>query len=224
MSRDPLWEKIFSTRPWGKYPEEELIRFVARNFYSRQPRHETAILEVGFGTGANLWFLAREGFNIFGVEGAPSGLTIACARLDDEVPGWRAHGASLVCGDISEALPYESDSMDAAIDNVAVMYASFDDAQRIYREMYRCTKPAGKLFVRGPAAGTWGDNTGESCGLQAWRTSEGPTQNTGCVRFVSRDDWKVLLGDWKIDTIELHSRTFENGEKTFSEWVVTAHK
>ena len=27
MALDPLWEDIFSSRPWGKYPAEEFIRF-----------------------------------------------------------------------------------------------------------------------------------------------------------------------------------------------------
>ena len=32
---DKGWDKIFSTAEWGKYPGEELIRFIARNFFSR---------------------------------------------------------------------------------------------------------------------------------------------------------------------------------------------
>jgi hypothetical protein len=31
---DKGWDKIFSTAEWGKYPGEELIRFIARNFYA----------------------------------------------------------------------------------------------------------------------------------------------------------------------------------------------
>ena len=61
MNCDPLWETIFSTRAWGRYPSEDLIRFCAQRFYGLQPRSDVRLLEVGFGTGANLWYFAREG-------------------------------------------------------------------------------------------------------------------------------------------------------------------
>lgn len=35
-SWDPIWEKVFKDNEWGKYPGENLIQFVARNFYKRE--------------------------------------------------------------------------------------------------------------------------------------------------------------------------------------------
>jgi len=32
MSWDKSWEKLYQNRGWGEYPNEELIKFVARNF------------------------------------------------------------------------------------------------------------------------------------------------------------------------------------------------
>jgi hypothetical protein len=60
MVWDPVWENIFSSIPWGKYPPEELIRFVARNFYAALQRNRIKLLEMGCGPGANLWYMARE--------------------------------------------------------------------------------------------------------------------------------------------------------------------
>ena len=87
-SWDPVWETVFTTQAWGKYPGEDLIRFVARNFYKAPNRINVELLEVGFGTGANLWFIAREGFTVHGVEGSPSALNMAIERLNREVPDW----------------------------------------------------------------------------------------------------------------------------------------
>ena len=89
MNCDPLWETIFSTRAWGRYPSEDLIRFCAQRFYGLQPRSDVRLLEVGFGTGANLWYFAREGFSVHGLEGSEAGAAQAAQRLDMEVPGWR---------------------------------------------------------------------------------------------------------------------------------------
>ncbi|WP_240682424.1 hypothetical protein [Campylobacter jejuni] len=54
-----IWEQIFSKKEWGKYPSENVIRFIARNFYNVQDRSKINILELGFGTGANLWLWYR---------------------------------------------------------------------------------------------------------------------------------------------------------------------
>ncbi len=34
MNNAAFWENIFSNKEWGKYPSENLIRFIARNFYN----------------------------------------------------------------------------------------------------------------------------------------------------------------------------------------------
>lgn len=68
-----MWENIFRNKEWGKYPPESVIRFIARNFYHKN-RDEIHILELGIGTGANLWFCAREGFKVSGCEFSQSGV------------------------------------------------------------------------------------------------------------------------------------------------------
>lgn len=224
MSRDVLWEEIFSTRPWGKYPAEEFIRFLATRFYAHHPRHEIRLFEAGFGTGANLWYAAREGFAVNGVEGAASGLQVAEARLDHEVPDWRKHGASLQVGDICERLPYESDSFDAVIDSDAVTCNSFADAKRAYAEMFRIARPNGWLYVRTPATGSWGDGTGVAHGHHAWRCSEGPFAGTGVVRFTPEGDIPELLGQWHVENLEQVTRTLENRSRSVVEWVIAARK
>src|SRR5207247_2009282 len=88
MSWDPVWEGVFTSQNWGKYPGEDVIRFVARNYYAAEDRSKVRFLEVGSGTGANLWFLAREGFSAHGMEGSPTAAGLARQRLDSECPGW----------------------------------------------------------------------------------------------------------------------------------------
>jgi len=88
MAWDPVWEQVFTSQAWGRYPGEDLIRFVARNFYAAPDRAAVRFLEVGCGTGTNLWFLAREGFAAHGIEGSATAAGIARTRLDAECPGW----------------------------------------------------------------------------------------------------------------------------------------
>lgn len=89
-----IWDEIFSSQSWGKYPGESLIRFIAKNYYSRV-RSEIKILEIGCGTGANLWYFAKEGFRTYGIDGSKKAISIANQRLNDE----KLH-AELIVGDI----------------------------------------------------------------------------------------------------------------------------
>jgi len=61
MDNIKLWDEIYQSNEWGKYPPVPVIRFIAKNFYKDKNRKEIKILELGSGTGANLWFCAREG-------------------------------------------------------------------------------------------------------------------------------------------------------------------
>lgn len=40
-----IWDTIFSSQEWGKYPSESLIQFIDRNFYNRK-RDEVHIQEM----------------------------------------------------------------------------------------------------------------------------------------------------------------------------------
>jgi hypothetical protein len=90
--------------------------------------------------------------------------------------------------------------------------------------MHRVTRPGGWLYVRTPAAGTWGEATGEAHGHNAWRCSEGPFAGTGIVRFASEADLADLLRTWKVMQVEQVTRTMENRSKVHTEWVIIAQK
>jgi len=47
MVWDKTWDNVFLKKEWGKYPPEELIRFIARNFYEVKNRKKVRILDMG---------------------------------------------------------------------------------------------------------------------------------------------------------------------------------
>lgn len=217
MSWDPVWEEVFRQQAWGRYPGEELIRFVARNFSGVPDRRQVRILEVGCGPGPNLWFMAREGFSVYGVDGSASAIAQARARLDGECPGW---SGELRVGDIGN-LPFDDGFFDGVIDNEAVYCNSFEQSRAIYGEMARVTRPGGRLFVRTFACGSWGDGTGEQVGRNAWLVTEGPMAGKGYSRFTALEEIPELLGGFEVSEVELLTRSMGGRQHELREWLIT---
>lgn len=225
MAWDPIWERVFSSQSWGRYPGEDLIRFAARNFYAAPDRSRVRFLEVGFGTGTNLWFLAREGFSVCGIEGSKTAVEIARQRLDSECHGWNAapRESELMVGDM-EALPWADASFNALVDSEAVYCNDFDASRRIYRELHRVARPGGKLFVRTFATGSWGDGAGKPIGRRQFVAESGPLAGKGPSRFTDESEIGELLGPWQVQDLNLITRSLDSQRNVIREWIVEAEK
>lgn len=139
-SWDSEWEHIYMSQEWGKYPPEELIRFVAQNYYNVGIRSDIKILDVGCGTGAGTWFMAREGFSTIGIDGSSTAINKAKKRFQDE-----GLIGDFIIGDI-EKIDYPNNYFDAITDIVAIQHNKYSNIIKIVEEIYRVLKPGGKLF------------------------------------------------------------------------------
>lgn len=219
MSWDKVWEDIFRSSEWGKYPSEDLIRFIARNFYHIKNRKDIKILEVGCGPGANLWYLVREGFDCYGIDGSVTAVERARKRILDELG--QNLDDNIIVGDIIN-LPYADNYFDAIIDNEAVYANNWNNSKGIYQEIARCLKKNGKLFVRTFAEGTWGDT-----GLKEYSSvAEGPMAGKGFIRFTARNEIEELLEPVTVYEINLLIRTIQgiDSDKQVKEWLISAVK
>lgn len=225
MAWDSVWEKIFTTQAWGRYPGEDLIRFVARNYYNVPDRASICFLEVGSGTGANIWFLAREGFSATGLEGSPAAVAIARTRLTNEFADRRgaAQNLAIVEGDMV-SLPFKDGEFDALIDSEAVYCNSYVDSCAVYRAMYRVARPGARLFVRTFATGSWGDGTGKSVGHHRWIADVGPLAGKGPSRFTAEEEIQELLGPWILRDTNLITRSLGSERNVIREWILEAEK
>jgi SAM-dependent methyltransferase len=220
---DSVWETIFSSRAWGKYPAEVLIRFIAQNYYQAPDRSKIRVLELGCGPGANLWFLAREGFSFVGIDGSATAINQAETRLDEECPGWRARG-ELIVGDITSITSSFEPVFDAVIDSECVYCTPYEEALGIYAESRRVLKDGGMIFVRTFNTDTWGCGTGELVDKNTYFCNEGPLAGKGLSRFTEYDDIPHLLNSFSLLHIELLSQTYLNRSKKVDEWIIIAEK
>lgn len=216
-----IWDDIFKSRSWGKYPPIPLVRFVARNFFAATDRSAVNILELGSGPGANLWFMAREGFRVYGIDGSPSACEIALKRLREE--SLTGQVGQILVGDYFTQLDqFEPDFFDAIIDVESLCCNPFARVRQIITKAFSRLKKGGRMFSIAFADGTWG-LAGEQIDHHAMYPTEGPLAGEGFNRFTTREDIDELYAGAAIANLERQELHFDNGKKV-SEWLIETMK
>jgi SAM-dependent methyltransferase len=214
------WNEVFRSRSWGRYPPEELVRFISRNFGSVQDRSMISILEVGCGPGANIWFLSREGYSVTSIDGSDVAISQAKNRLEKENLNVALH-----TGDVGE-LPFNPRAFDCVVDVACVYNNTYESSKKIIAEIHRVLKPDGLFFSKTFAIGTTGGGTPVEGELNTYRNFSGSSMSDG-------DEMIRLLGEEQIH--DLHDvfqeivydsvvRTDRGRKHTLAEWLITCKK
>ena len=221
MSWDPVWESVFQRRSWGRYPPEELIRFVARQYADVPDRSAIRLLEIGCGPGANIWYLAREGFSAVGIDGSDTALRQARERLAAD-----ALHARLIRGDIVD-LPalVEPRSFDAVVDVCAIQHNRLDAVRRCLSGVGASLRPGGAFFSMLVAAESWGDGDGVELEPGTYNEiADGPLRDAGLTHFFELAEVERLFEGFSNLEIEYSERSLDDRRKTYRHWVVTCSR
>lgn len=130
------------------YPNEELLRFLGRHYFSctpREKRKDIKVLELGCGSGANLWMIAKEGFDAYGIDLSASAIELAGQMMAH----WQT-AATLVEGSI-ESLPFDDGEFDVIVDVFSANCLPEDDFAVCLSEVHRCLKSGGRFFSYCPS-------------------------------------------------------------------------
>jgi len=220
-SFDGTWEQIHQEMEWGKYPSEEVVRFVARNFYHKN-RSETRLLDAGCGSGAVSWFMAREGFDVYAFDGSATAINKARQRMEQE-------GLSVslsVCDAVH--LPYANDFFDGIIDSAMISANTLEGIGAILQELHRVLKKGGRFFSSGLfKVGMTGYGTGEKLEEHSYREiSEGSLAHRGTIHFFDEQEIRSLWHQtgFKIIHIDSLDRTDLGGTNKVGYFMVDAEK
>jgi 2-polyprenyl-3-methyl-5-hydroxy-6-metoxy-1,4-benzoquinol methylase len=218
-SWDPIWEELFRTQVWGKYPQEHVIRFVARNFYQATDRTTVQLLDLGAGPGAVSWYMAREGFSVSAIDGSPSAITQLRNRLAAE-----ELTADARQGDLMQ-LPWGEASFDGVVDNTSMYANPFEHCIRIVQEVRRVLKPGGVFCSASFTDRTSGYGLGIPHGPGEFSAvPEGPFKDRGFVTLLGRVQLDILFRDFVDVNIERVSWTLGQQAQFIELWVVTCRK
>jgi 2-polyprenyl-3-methyl-5-hydroxy-6-metoxy-1,4-benzoquinol methylase len=210
------------------YPNEAMIQFIALNWFSLgfEQRKSIRILEVGCGSGANLWMLAKEGFSVFGLDSSEAGLAIARDHLQGK---WGVE-ANLECGSVT-ALSYEAGFFDAVIDVVTLQHLNLRDSESALSEIRRVLKPDGLFFsYRISDCSSAFLNSGgkfvDAVTVDNIANTEMPLNNSGPISF-----WGGALArkmyleqGFIIESLDRVSRSYGNGKTCVEYLAISAKK
>lgn len=218
-----IWENIFKNNEWGKYPPVSLIKFIAKNYYKSPNRKGIKILEIGSGTGANIWYMAREGFTVYGIEGSKTACDNALKRLS--VEGLDDLVGEIVVGDYARYLDSFPDGyFDAIIDCESLYCNSFDKSKLVINTAFNKLKSGGRMLSITFADGTFGLH-GNEVGYHAVLPINGPMTDKGFTRYTTKEDIERLykLKNNQITSIERLELHLNNNE-IIKEWIIELKK
>ena len=133
------WDRIFNK--YGKVftKVQENIPRITKLFKKRGVKR---ILDLGCGSGRHLVYLARHGFDVYGIDNSPEGIEIAKDWLKKE-----KLQVNLKTGNIYKKLPYKDNFFDAIICVQTLHHAKIENIRRAIKEIERVLKPGGLFFT-----------------------------------------------------------------------------
>jgi SAM-dependent methyltransferase len=222
LSIDPIWEQKYSQGYATRYPWDFVVTFLFTHRPSALDVESTAVLEVGCGTGGNLWCAAREGFKVAGIDASPSAVAYGVNRFSEE-----GLDGDLRVGDFTD-LPFGDRQFDLAIDRAAITCCGFEDAERAVGEVWRTLKPGGKFLfnVYSDHHSSCAEGQSGPGGVKL-NISGGNLVGEGQIRFYSKGDLeRIFAVGWalvSVDHMELSQR-LQASYLQHAEWRVVAQK
>lgn len=201
-----LWDDLFRARPWGRYPPEDLVRFVSRRFAGRD-RASVKVLEVGCGPGANVWFLHREGYRTAAIDFSPAAIEQARARIAVENAELGSGPVEFHQGDLS-VLPFPDAAFDLVIDVFALCCNPSEVIRAASGEIRRVLRPDGAFYTKTFGPRTSGSDKGERLPDGTFVSVDaGPLADMGVIRFSDEADLGRLHGDFARASFDSVLRT-----------------
>jgi len=212
-----------------RYPNEELLRFMGRNYFGipREDRKDIRILELGCGSCANLWMVAREGFSAYGLD-----LSTEAIRLGEiMLKNWMVE-ASLQVGSMKQ-LPYENGHFDVVLDVFSAYCLDEADFEQCLGEVARVLKPGGCFFSYTPGKGSDAfqhcrpSRMIDASTLDGMKRSNSPFPNNDYpFRFVHPEEYRQVItsADMKVRYLETVRRSYFDRKEIFEHVVLEAEK
>ncbi len=203
-----------------KYPNEELCRFIGRNFnnFNKTQRKKIKILEVGCGPGGNLWMLAHEGFDVYGLDVSATSIKLAKKNLLKKKLKAKFSVSNMI------NLNYKNKYFDVIVDVFSSCHLNHKDGLLFVLEVKKKLKKDGIFFSYFPSKKSnffkskikkkFIDKNTIS---KIYNKKQVYGNDVLPMRFMNKNEYESLLryNDLKVVYNEYISKTYKEGKDTF---------
>ena len=220
--------KKFGLSSQRSYPNEELCRFMGRNYFKIpfHKRKNIKILEVGSGGGGNIWMISKEGFKTFGID-----ISDVSVRLLEKSLSKRKLKAKISIGDMTK-LKFKDNTFDCIIDIFSSCSLNRKESFLFYKELGRVLKTKGKFFSYFPSKKSTmfkfkNKTLKDKDTIISIKNKKAAFKLDNIpMRFLNKSEYIKILSGYNLKTYysEELIKTYFNGKERFSFLVLEALK
>ena len=218
---DDTWDDIYDRgKQMNLYPYDSIVSFLMRRYGRPKQPSRIKVLEIGCGAGNNLWFAAREGFEVTGLDASESAISFARQRFtDDSLIGTFDVGSFT-------SLPYTDQAFDVVIDRAASTNVNLATAKKVVAEVHRVLKNRGVFYSE--VFSDHASSRGHLLDDGVLTNIEGPYSGAGHIYFYGRKELEKMYAEgWTVlDLTHTERKQYlSNGTtEVFAHWSISVEK
>lgn len=136
------WESIFKKKGRFFYKPHEDMKKIVRLMKQNKVKR---VLDLGCGSGRHVIYLAKNGFEVYGMDSSRTGLTYTRKLMKEADVRAKLKNASCY-----KKFPYKDNFFDAIISIQVIHHARIKDIKFCISELERIVKPKGIVFITVP--------------------------------------------------------------------------
>jgi SAM-dependent methyltransferase len=211
-----MWPKWIQERGF-KYPDETVVRFVAKNYTDHKKRHKLKVLVDGFASGRHVIYFAKEGFDTYGIDIEKVAVKNCKKWLGIEKLTAHIQLANAL------ALPYEGDYFDIVIDFGMIEHFFYKDRKNAFEQILKVLKKNGVFIFIAKNADDYYYKQGEEIEKDTFILNTYFLQNMP-THFYFKDDLLAELGMFRKINLECGEHYRDNLTMKLSNWYAFCYK
>ena len=211
-----MWDK-WILQKGNKYPDETIIRFVAKNYSDFKMRNKIKVLVDGFASGRHVIYFAKEGFDTYGIDLEEVALNNCNEWLRVENLKAQIQQANAL------ALPYEADYFDIVVDWGMIEHFPYKDRRNAFKQILRVLKKNGIFIFIAKNADDDYYKHGEEIEKDTFVLNTDSLVNMP-THFYKKNDLLAELRDFTKINLECYVHYRDNLKTKVSNWYAFCYK